>query len=138
MIRSLFIILAAVAPLTAALKVTIEQETFGNGFAFTKIASPATNDLGTTAKWQILKGQPDRNGAGLTALHDGKVPAGDDEPRRNFFFASSTNRGLIHVDLGKIEELERITSYSRPNSKDGARCELSHLSELHQLGVYES
>ncbi len=113
MIRSLFIILAAVAPLTAAPKVTIEQQTFGNGFVFEKIASPATNDLGATAKWQILKGNPDRNGASLSALHDGKVPVGDDKPRSNFFFASSTNGGLVHVDLSKIEELERITSYSR-------------------------
>lgn len=106
-------LLATITPLIATAEITIEQQTFGSGFAFEKIASPATNDLGATAKWQILKGKPDRNGGRLAALNDGKVPSGDDEPRGNFFFAAGSDGGLIHVDLGKLETLERITTYSR-------------------------
>ncbi len=99
--------------LLADVSITTEQQTFGSGFAFKNIPAPATNDLGSLAKWQIISGQPDRNGGGLAAMNDGKVPAGDDEPRANFFFSAGSGGGLVHVDLGKAVDLKRITSYSR-------------------------
>lgn len=113
MIKSLLPILFLTPVLGLGVTVTKEQLTFGSGFSFEKIPAPATNDLGTTARFSLLSGRADRNGPGLKALNDGKVPSGDDAPRSNFFFAAGSDGGRLLVDLGKTEKLERITSYSR-------------------------
>lgn len=105
--------LATLSPLSAEVIVVPEVLTLGNGFSFEKQAAPATNDLGTTAKWSVLSGKQDRNSAPVSAFHDGKLPKGDDEPRANFFFAAGTDGGRILVDLGKEEKIDRISSYSR-------------------------
>ncbi len=102
-----------VGQLSGKVNVTTDQLTFGTSFASEKIPAPATNDLGTTARFSLLSGRADRNGAGLDALNDGRVPSGDDEPRRNFFFTAGTDGGRLLVNLGKTEKLERLTTYSR-------------------------
>jgi hypothetical protein len=91
----------------------------GSGFAFEKIPAPAMNDAGTDADWRVIDGTGDRNGAGLAALHDGRVPTGDDEPRANFFFSAGSDGGRILVDLGKVMSIERISTYSRHNADRG-------------------
>ncbi|MDA7518164.1 basic secretory family protein [bacterium] len=99
--------------LFAEVKITTEQQIFGDSFAFENIPIPATNDLGNRAKWRVISGKADPNSGAISALNDGKVPTTDDEPRTNFFFKSGSDGGLVHVDLGEAIELKRITSYSR-------------------------
>jgi hypothetical protein len=99
--------------LIAEVQVAFEQLDAGTGFTFEKIASPATNDAGTQATWKLVDGDRDSNSAGLTALHDGRVPAGDDDPRTNFFFGAGSDGGRILTDLGKVLPVKRISSYSR-------------------------
>lgn len=113
MYRSTLFMLLAAIPALADLTVTTEQLTFGSGFAFEKIPGPAVNDFAPQATWSTLRGRPDRDSAPLDSLHDGKVPAGDDDPRANFFFTAGSDGGRILVDLGGLTELERITTYSR-------------------------
>jgi len=111
--KKLILLASLFSQVHGEIKIITEQLTFGTGFTFEKIPAPATNDLGTTAKFSLISGQFDRHGAGPEALQDGKVPAGDDEPRRNFFFAADTDGGRLLVDLGETEKLERLTTYSR-------------------------
>lgn len=111
--KALLLFAALVTLLSGEVKVTTEQLTFGSGFAFEKIPTPATNDFGTTARLSLLSGKADRNSPGLASLHDGKVPAEDNAPRANFFFAPGTDGGRILIDLGKTEKLARLTTYSR-------------------------
>ncbi len=99
--------------LFAEVQVTLEQLDAGTGFTFQKIESPSTNDAGTSAKWKLVDGEPDGNSAALAALHDGRVPAGDDEPRGNFFFRAGSDGGRITADLGKVTSVKRISSFSR-------------------------
>ena len=110
------LILNCVWGVSAEVKVATEQLQFGSGFAFENLTAPATNDAGTRATWKLVGGERDRNGAELDALHDGKIPAGDDEPRANFFFQAGSGGGRIHVDLGEEKSVERIGSYSRHNA----------------------
>lgn len=109
------LVLCGAAELPADVEIASERLQFGSGFAFEKIPPPATNDAGTGAAWRVIDGQRDPNGAPLTALHDGRVPGGDDEPRANFFFRAGTTGGQIVVDLGKVSTIDRIGSYSRHN-----------------------
>lgn len=96
-----------------------EQLEAGSGFAFEKLDSPAINDAGAKATWKLIDGVADRNGAGLEALHDGRVPQGDDEPRANFFFAAGTDGGRLSADLGGITAVNRISTYSRHSGERG-------------------
>lgn len=111
--KTAFLLFLSTFPAVAEVAITTEQLTFGSGFAFDKIPGPAINDFATQAKWSLLSGRADRNGAPLDSLHDGKVPSGDDDPRANFFLAAGSDGGRILVDLGELVELERITTYSR-------------------------
>lgn len=98
---------------TAEVKIQSEQLDAGNGFAFTEIVRPALNDAGAKATWKLIDGERDRNGAALTAVHDGRVPSGDDEPRSNFFFSAGSDGGRIQADLGSNISVMRISTYSR-------------------------
>ena len=112
---SVLLSLACVWHVSADVEISTEQLQFGSGFAFETLPAPATNDAGTRAAWSLVAGDRDRNGAELDVLHDGKVPASDDEPRANFFFQAGSDGGRIHVDLGSPVAIERIGSYSRHN-----------------------
>ncbi|MFT4549413.1 MAG: hypothetical protein ACI8XO_003178 [Verrucomicrobiales bacterium] len=96
-------------------RIEIERLEFGSGFAFNQIPVPAKNDVGTAAQWRLESGTADSNGGKLAVLHDGLVPAGDDSPRENFFFAASTDGGSLSVDLGKPVTIERVGTFSRHN-----------------------
>ena len=97
----------------AEVRVAFEQIDAGTGFVFEKIESPATNDAGTQAAWKLVDGERDQNGAGLMAVHDGKIPLGDDDPRSSFFFRAGSDGGRILADLGKVTSVKRISTYSR-------------------------
>lgn len=79
------------------------------------LALPSDKDAATAAKFTLVDGQRDGNGAELTALNDGKVPGSADEPRSNFFFAGGTSGGRVSVDLGNVISVKAINSYSWHN-----------------------
>lgn len=84
----------------------------GPGFRFKTVPAPATDDLAKSATFKIVSGDKDPNSPGLEALHDGKLPADEDDPRANFFFRPGTDGGRILVDLGKVTPVKRVNTYS--------------------------
>ncbi len=90
----------------------IPHEDATPGFAFEKVPPPSVNDAATAATFTVVSGFPDQNGGGASVLHDGRVPANEDEPGANFFFRAGTEGGAIRVDLGRIAEVQQVNTYS--------------------------
>lgn len=87
-------------------------------FKFAHVPSPSKDDAATKAKFTIVEGEQDPNGAGLEALHDGLLPAEADEPASNFFFNAGTEGGRIGIDLGSVMPVEQVNTYSwHPNTR---------------------
>ena len=78
----------------AAVKVETGFSGSDKSFKLDSVPPPATNDAAATATFTLVDGERDGNGSGLTALHDGKIPSGADEPDKNFFFQNAI------LDLG--------------------------------------
>jgi hypothetical protein len=89
-----------------------ENETATADFKFKHIPAPSKLDAATDAEFSIIEGEADENGGGLEKLHDGKLPAEQDEPAENFFFNAGTEGGRILVDLRKVLPLVQINTYS--------------------------
>lgn len=96
----------------AEVRVAVARNAGGSGFAFESVPAPAVDDAAAGAGFAKVDGVPDRNGGDLAVLHDGRVPAGEDEPRKNFFFAAGTDGGRIRIDLGEVLPVKRVGSYS--------------------------
>lgn len=87
-------------------------------FKFKNVPSPAKDDAASKAKLTLLDGEVDGNSADLDALTDGKLPAFEDEPRANFFFAQGTGGGRLAMDLARVLEIAQVNSYSwHPNTR---------------------
>lgn len=116
-----FILLPAVflpaGLVSAALEVTTEAS--AEGFKFEDVPAPATNDAATGATFTLVDGRRDGNGGELAVLHDGEVPAGDDQPDANFFLAAGTEAGRVSIDLGEVADVESIATYSRHDDARG-------------------
>ncbi len=76
------------------------------------IHGPVVNDAAAAAAFTLASGERSGNGAAIGALNDGRMPAGEDEPSRNFFFRDGEDGGRIQVDLGKKIRVEAVNSYS--------------------------
>ncbi|MCX8108384.1 MAG: basic secretory family protein [Verrucomicrobiae bacterium] len=81
-------------------------------WAFRGIPPASTNDAATFAAFSVVAGTPDDNSGGLDKLHDGRLPADEDQPEANFFFAAGTAGGRIVIDLGRATEVKEINTYS--------------------------
>ncbi|OQC21771.1 MAG: Plant Basic Secretory Protein [Planctomycetes bacterium ADurb.Bin069] len=81
-------------------------------FDFKDVPRPAQGDAATGAKFTVLDGRRDANGGELDALHDGRLPSGEDEPSANFFFAAGTDGGRLLVDLGSKLDIAQVNTYS--------------------------
>jgi hypothetical protein len=81
-------------------------------FAFKKVPSPSRVDVGNTAKFSIIAGRRDGNGANVAALTDGRLPGEPDEPAVNFFFAAGTEGGRLVADLTTPVEITSVNTYS--------------------------
>ncbi|HEX6045394.1 MAG TPA: hypothetical protein VFZ22_12965 [Pyrinomonadaceae bacterium] len=103
----------------AQVTVTIDHNPAGAAnFKFTRVPSPAKDDAGAAAKWLLLVGELDANGAGLTALNDGLLPTRQDQPAANLFFIAGSSGGRFRMDLGKLVEIAQVNTYSwHPNSR---------------------
>lgn len=82
------------------------------GFRFANVPVPAHSDAAAKGRFTIVDGDADPNGAGLSALNDGRVPTSDDQPNRNFFFRAQSEGGRLLLDLGRTVAIKQINSYS--------------------------
>lgn len=103
--------------LALALKLVIDHNTGAAAtpkFHFERVASPSK----TSAKVAVIAGTPDRGSADVSALVDGLTPTVEDEPGANLFFAANTWGGRFRFDLGAIEDVAEVRSYSwHPDSR---------------------
>jgi hypothetical protein len=100
---------------SAEVKVTVnrnEADQATAAFKFKEVPAPAKSSAATNAKFTIVDGEKDPNGAELDALHDGKLPGEQDEPASNFFFNDDTEGGRICIDLGSVIDVKQINTYS--------------------------
>jgi hypothetical protein len=81
-------------------------------FKFDDVPSPSATDAANEATLRIVAGDADSNGAELRCLYDGRLPAGNDEPDDNFFFAAGSEGGRLLIDLGKAVDVKQINAYS--------------------------
>jgi hypothetical protein len=105
-------VVALAASLPAEIKVTAERGGAETGFKFNTVPAPANNDAATKAKVTLVDGERDTNGGELAVLHDGKVPAEEDQPSANFFFRAGTDGGRVAIDLGSALSVKSISTYS--------------------------
>ena len=117
----LFIGSALAVPALAEVKIVVDHndnDQASPAFKFKHVASPSKSDSATKATFKIVDGERDENGGGVDKLHDGKVPAQEDEPAENFFFNAGTDGGRLLVDLGTGVEIKQINTYSwHPNTR---------------------
>ena len=97
---------------TAQVSVVTGYDATGAGFRFPSVSAPASNDAATSARFTLVNGERDRNGGDLAVLHDGQIPAGEDQPAANFFFQAGSEGGRIQVDLGKTISVRQINTFS--------------------------
>lgn len=99
----------------AEIKIVIDHnpnEQAAAGFKFKQVPPPAKNDAAAKAKFSIVAGERDSNGAELDALHDGRLPTEEDQPEENFFFNAGTEGGRVLVDLRAVLALKQVNTYS--------------------------
>jgi hypothetical protein len=99
----------------AAVKVVVEHNAHlgaSDGWKFKDVPSPVRNDAASAAKFTLVYGRRDENGADLSVLNDGKVPTKQDQPRRNFFFNQRQDGGRLTLDLGKVIDVKQVNTYS--------------------------
>jgi hypothetical protein len=82
------------------------------GFNLDPVPPPATNDAASKATFTIIDGAKDGASPDPAVLVDGKVPASEDQPRSNFFFANGSEGGRIGMDLGDLISVKSVGSYS--------------------------
>ncbi len=77
-----------------------------------KVPLPSQSDAASKAVFTIIDGTRDRNGGPLAKLNDGKLPAEQDQPAENFFFAAGSEGCRLTIDLGKRVEINQVNTYS--------------------------
>jgi hypothetical protein len=81
-------------------------------FKLDNVPPPARNDAAARAKFTLADGSRDQNGGDVAVLNDGLVPAGEDQPRANFFFAAGADGGRVAIDLGAAVDVKQVNTYS--------------------------
>jgi Peptidase of plants and bacteria len=109
------VFLAASLPLSAEIKPVVERNRGDDAtpaFHFSHVPAPSQNDAATKAEFILVDGRKDRNGGDLDKLHDGKVPAEEDQPSENFFFNAGSEGGRLLIDLDRVIEVKQVNTYS--------------------------
>lgn len=113
-----FVIAAAFSLILAGhaqVKVSVDYNGGGNAassFKFSNVPAPAKDDAGAKAKWLLIVGELDPNGADFTALTDGVLPTNQDQPSANLFFSAGSTGGRFRMDLGSVMEISQVNTYS--------------------------
>jgi hypothetical protein len=90
-----------------------------SGFRFSNVPPPSKSDSATKARITIVDGRRDANGSEADSLLDGRVPADEDRPSDNFFFAAGTDGGRLLIDLGSTIGIKLVNTYSWHSSMRG-------------------
>jgi hypothetical protein len=103
----------------AQVKVTVDHNPSGTGaFKFKNVPVPSKDDAGSAAKFLLVVGELDPNGADFNALNDGALPTNEDQPAANLFFNAGGSGGRFRMDLGSAIEIAQINTYSwHPNTR---------------------
>jgi hypothetical protein len=110
-----FGVLLGAAAVRAEVKVDVDRNDLAHAtpeFHFKVVPPPSKDDAATGAKFKLADGQKDDNAGELAVLHDGKLPANQDEPESNFFFDAGTDGGRIVIDLGSATDVRQVNTYS--------------------------
>jgi hypothetical protein len=89
-----------------------DHKTANADFKFRRVPLPARNDAGAKAIMTLVDAEADGNSADKSVLNDGLLPDSEDQPRKNFFLGSGTGGGRLRMDLGRIEEVLQVNTYS--------------------------
>ena len=103
-------------------------------FKFPSVPAPSASDAATSATMTVVAGRSDRNGGDVGRLHDGRVPRGDDQPSRNFFFAAGSEGGRLLVDLGEATDIQRVNTYSWHSGPRGPQVYTLYASDGNAAG----
>lgn len=102
----------ALLPLAATARPAVTTARATNSFQFDRVPPPATDDAAARARAEVIDGRPDSNSPAAAVLLDGRLPANEDQPAANFFFAAGTDGGRLLLDLGRALEVGSVASYS--------------------------
>src|SRR6266404_4656625 len=122
LLLGVFSLLLSCSVCDAEIKIAVDHnqnDRASGAFKFSNVPSPAKTDSATKAKFKIVDGKRDPNGGGLEKLHDGELPADEDQPKESFFFDAGTAGGRLEVDLGSAIEIKQINTYSWHTSTRG-------------------
>jgi hypothetical protein len=81
-------------------------------FKFKKVPMPGRTGTATSAKFSLVTGGQDVNGARVEKLPSGFLPGGPDDPRRSFFFNDGSIGGRMMVDLNQAIIIQQVNTYS--------------------------
>lgn len=81
-------------------------------FDFARVPSPSPENAATHARIDLIAGRIDRASPGLTAINDGVLPAVEDDPSANLFFAAGTWGGRFRIDFNAVVPVAQIDTYS--------------------------
>ena len=96
----------------------INRSESSQDFKLDPIPRPVTNDAAATATFTLLDGHAAGGDRKLNLLHDGRLPAGPDDPGANFFLQDGNHGGRLKIDLGKVISIKSFNSYSwHPNAR---------------------
>jgi hypothetical protein len=113
LIAAISLMFATVA--RSEVKVTVDHNDTAQAtaaFKFKNVPSPAKENAARNAKISIVQGTRDDMGGELDKITDGKLPAEQDQPEENFFFAQNTDGGRLLIDLGKAIDIAQVNTYS--------------------------
>lgn len=90
---------------------------------FKGLIPPAANDVGSFAKFTMIKGQLHSTGDRLGGLSDGMVSNSKNDAASQHVFLDGPGSGVLVCDLGKVIRVAAVNSYSSHVFKDdhGAR-----------------
>ena len=91
------------------IRVRVARNRDGNFAHLRGLPAPAKNDAASRGVFSLIKGQRDVNGGDFAVLNDGKMPAEEDDPRRNFFLRG---QGYLLLDLKEVTDVARIATFS--------------------------
>src|SRR5713226_9627054 len=103
-------------------------------FKFKNVPSPTKDDAAAKAAVTLLVGESDPASGDLSVLTDGLLPAKEDEPKSNFFFASGSGGGRVRMDFGGVIEIKQVNTYSWHPSTGALQVYLLYASDGTELG----
>lgn len=95
------------------------KQTAERHFKFQNIPPPGKDDAAARAKLTLVDGVIDEGSGELSALTDGLLPANEDDPGANLFFAAGSMGGRFRMDFGGPINIAQVVSYSWHASSRG-------------------